>query len=191
MKKVGLYFGTYNPIHIGHLAIANYMIEYTDMDELWFVVTPHNPFKKKTNLLGDRTRLNMVYEAVKHDDRFKVSDIEFELTQPGYTIHTLTYFKEKHSDIRFSLIMGTDNLISFPKWKNSELILREHDIYTYPRIHSQEPELATHEKVHMIDAPIMEISSSFIRKAIEDRKDVRHFLPPQVWKEIDLMNYYR
>ena len=191
MKKVGLYFGTYNPLHIGHLAIANYMIEFTDLEELWFIVSPHNPFKKKSNLLPDRTRLNLVYEAVKEDDRFRVSDIEFDLTQPSYTIHTLTYLKEKHPDIHFCLIMGTDNLESFPKWKNAELILKEHDIYTYPRVDHLTPGLSEHPRVHMVSAPVMEISSSFIRQAIGQGHDVRHFLPDAVWKEIERMNYYR
>jgi nicotinate-nucleotide adenylyltransferase len=191
VKKVGLYFGTYNPIHIGHLAIANFMIEFTDLEELWFVVSPHNPFKKKSNLLPDRTRLNLVYEAVQDDHRLKVSDIEFELAQPSYTIHTLTYLKEKHPDIHFCLIMGTDNLSSFPKWKNANIILQEHEIFTYPRLDHFKPELASHEHVHIMNAPVMEISSSFIRNAIREGHDMRHYMPAPVWREIERMNYYR
>ena len=132
--KVGLFFGTFNPIHIGHLTIANHIAEYSDLDQVWFVVTPHSPFKKKNSLLDDHQRLEMVYQAVKDYPKLRQSDIEFNLPQPNYTINTLVHLEEKFPDHEFALIMGEDNLKSFHKWKNYQLILELHDIYVYPRL---------------------------------------------------------
>lgn len=190
-KKIGLYFGTYNPIHIGHLIIANHMVNYTDLDEVWFVVSPLNPFKKKKTLLDNYARLELVYRAIKDYDRLRVSDIEFGLPRPSYTINTLVYITEKYPNKDFSLIMGGDNLKSFHKWKNYELILQNHELYVYPRLLSAKSSLDNHEKIHLVDAPIMQISSSFIRNAIKDQRDVRAMLPENVWEYIDEMNYYR
>jgi len=190
-KKIGLYFGTYNPIHIGHLIIANHMVNYTDLDEVWFVVSPLNPFKKKKTLLDNYARLELVYRAIKDYDRLRVSDIEFGLPRPSYTINTLVYITEKYPNKDFSLIMGGDNLKSFHKWKNYELILQNHELYVYPRLLSARSSLDNHEKIHLVDAPIMQISSSFIRNAIKDQRDVRAMLPENVWEYIDEMNYYR
>ena len=190
-KKIGLYFGTYNPIHIGHLIIANHMVNYTDLDEVWFVVSPLNPFKKKKTLLDNYARLELVYRAIKDYDRLRVSDIEFGLPRPSYTINTLVYITEKYPNKDFSLIMGGDNLNSFHKWKNYELILQNHELYVYPRLLSARSSLDNHEKIHLVDAPIMQISSSFIRNAIKDQRDVRAMLPENVWEYIDEMNYYR
>lgn len=190
-KKIGLYFGTFNPIHIGHLIIANHMVNYTDLDEVWFVVSPLNPFKKKKTLLDNYARLELVYRAIKDYDRLRVSDIEFGLPRPSYTINTLVYITEKYPNKDFSLIMGGDNLKSFHKWKNYELILQNHELYVYPRLLSAKSSLDNHEKIHLVDAPIMQISSSFIRNAIKDQRDVRAMLPENVWEYIDEMNYYR
>ena len=190
-KKIGLYFGTFNPIHIGHLIIANHMVNYTDLDEVWFVVSPLNPFKKKKTLLDNYARLELVYRAIKDYDRLRVSDIEFGLPRPSYTINTLVYITEKYPNKDFSLIMGGDNLNSFHKWKNYELILQNHELYVYPRLLSAKSSLDNHEKINLVDAPIMQISSSFIRNAIKDQIDVRAMLPENVWEYINEMNYYR
>ena len=191
--KIGLFFGTFNPIHVGHLIIANHMAEFTDLEEVWFVVTPHNPFKVKSTLLADHHRFRLVSETTDDYDKLKPSNIEFGLPQPNYTIHTLIHLAERYPEHRFNLIMGLDNLQSFPKWKNSEVILRDYEIYVYPRVTEKkdQPELLTHEKVHMIDAPIVEISSTFIRKAVKDGKDIRALMPFKAWKYMDEMNFYK
>lgn len=191
--KVGLYFGTFNPIHVGHLTIANHLAEYSDLDKIWFVVTPHSPFKKKSSLLDNRQRYEMVYRATEDYTKLEPSDIEFNLPQPNYTINTLTYLKEKYPDYEFSLIMGEDNLKGFHKWKNYQLILDHHDIYVYPRISegTVDTQFSTHSKIKKIDAPIMELSSTFIRKSIKEGKNVRPMLPEHVWEYLDEMNFYK
>jgi nicotinate-nucleotide adenylyltransferase len=191
--KVGLYFGSFNPIHIGHMVIANQMVENSDLDQVWFVVTPHNPFKKKSTLLDNFQRLEMVYLATKDYLKLKPSDIEFNLPQPNYTINTLTYLKEKYPNHEFSLIMGEDNLKGFHKWKNYELILEYHNIYVYPRISEGiiETKFNDHKKIHRVEAPIMEISSTMIRKAIKEGKNVKPLLPENVWQYLDDMNFYK
>ncbi|NAS10808.1 nicotinate (nicotinamide) nucleotide adenylyltransferase [Poritiphilus flavus] len=194
MKQVGLYFGTFNPIHIGHLVIANHMVEFSDLDEVWFVVTPKSPFKVKKTLLDNNHRFQMVYEAVKDFPKLIPSKIEFDLPQPNYTINTLIHLEEKYPEgYRFSLIMGEDNLQSFHKWKNYELILERHQLYVYPRItKSETPDnLREHPNIHWIDAPIMEISSTFIRKQHKAGKNIRAMLPDTVWKYMDEMNFYK
>lgn len=192
-KKVGLFFGTYNPIHIGHLAIANHLSEFTDLEEIWLVVTPHSPFKKKKTLLDNHHRLEMVYKACEEYPNLKPSDIEFNLPQPNYTSNTLIHLEEKFPNHQFSLIMGEDNLKGFHKWKNHEVILERYDLYVYPRISTIEGEnpMADHPKVHYVEAPIMEISSTFIRKAIKEGKNIRPLLTKSVWEYIDLMNFYK
>jgi nicotinate-nucleotide adenylyltransferase len=191
--NIGLYFGSFNPIHVGHLIIANQLVENSDLDEVWLVVTPHNPFKKKQTLLADYQRLEMVYLATKDYTTLKPCDIEFNLPQPNYTINTLTYLQEKHPKHKFSLIMGEDNLKSFYKWKNYERILENHSIYVYPRISegTVETQFTGHKKIHTIDAPIIELSSTMIRKAIKAGKNVKPLLPKNVWEYLDEMNFYR
>ncbi len=191
--KVGLYFGSFNPIHIGHLVIANHLAEYSDLDQIWFVVTPHNPFKKKSSLLDNYQRLEMVYLATKNYTKLKPSDIEFNLPQPNYTVNTLAYLQEKHPDKEFALIMGEDNLKSFHKWKNYEVILENHHIYTYPRISEGkvETQFDGHKNIHLVNAPIMQLSSTFIRKAIKDGKNIQPMLPKHVWEYLDEMNFYK
>jgi nicotinate-nucleotide adenylyltransferase len=191
--KIGLYFGSFNPIHIGHLVIANHMAEYSDLDQIWFVVTPHNPFKKKSSLLDNYQRLEMVYRATKDYPKLKPSDIEFNLPQPNYTVNTLAHLQEKHPEHELALIMGEDNLKSFHKWKNYQVILENHDIYVYPRItkNDKASQFDGHKKIHVIHAPIMELSSTFIRNAIKSGKNVRPMLPENVWEFLDEMNFYR
>ena len=190
--KIGLYFGSYNPIHIGHLAIANYMVEFTEIDQLWFVVSPQNPFKKKENLLADYHRLELVNRAINSDDRFRASNIEFNLPKPSYTIDTLAYLKERHPDYSFSVIMGSDNLENFHKWKNSEFILENYGVIVYPRPGFEPAKIPEHKNISVAtDAPLMEISSSFIRNSIKERKDIRHFMPQKAWEYLDEMNFYR
>lgn len=191
--KIGLYFGTFNPIHVGHLAIANHLVENSDLDELWLVVTPLSPFKKKSSLLANHHRLEMVYKATETYDKLKPSDIEFKLPEPNYTINTLAYLEEKYSKHEFSLIMGEDNLKSFHKWKNYETILTNYHIYVYPRISNGtiEHQFVNHPKITRVAAPIMEISSTMIRNSIKEGKNIRPLLDQQVWQFIDEMNFYK
>ena len=192
-KNIGLYFGTFNPIHIGHLIIANHMVEYSDLDELWMVVTPHNPFKKKTSLLDNYHRLEMVFKATETFDKIRPSDIEFSLPQPNYTVYTLATLTEKYPETNFSLIMGEDNLKSLHRWKNYETILEHHDIYVYPRISEGyvDTEFDKHPKIHKVEAPIIEISSTMIRRGIKEGKNIRPLLSMSVWQYIDEMNFYK
>ena len=191
--NIGLYFGSFNPIHVGHLIIANQLVENSDLDQIWFVVTPHNPFKKKSTLLDNFQRLEMVYLATKDYPKLKESNIEFNLPQPNYTINTLTYLQEKHPEHSFSLIMGEDNLKSFHKWKNHDIILENYNIYVYPRISKGkvETQFNGHKKIHKVEAPIMEISSTMIRNAIKEGKNIKPLLPEHVWQYLDEMNFYK
>lgn len=180
--KVGLYFGTFNPIHIGHLIIANHLAEYSDLDEIWFVITPHSPFKIKSTLLDDYQRLHMVHLATEEYPKLKPSDIEFKLPQPNYTVTTLAYIQEKYPQHEFHLVMGEDNLKSFPKWKNYEVILQHHKLYVYPRISEGNipDELKKHPNILRVEAPIIELSSTFIRQAIKEKKNTTPMLSSAV-----------
>lgn len=191
--KIGLYFGTFNPIHIGHLAIANHMAEFSDLEQIWMVVTPHNPLKKKNTLLEDHHRLQMVFLATEDYPKIKPSDIEFKLRQPNYTVNTLAHLQEKFPQHTFSLIMGEDNLNSLQKWKNYEVILQNHKVYVYPRINSEvlDAQFVNHPRIHKIDAPVMEISSTFIRDCIKNGKNVMTLLPAKVWDYIDHNLFYK
>ena len=201
--KIGLYFGTFNPIHVGHLIIANHMAEHSDLDQIWMIVTPHNPLKNKDTLLDDSQRLQLVTIATEDYPKIKASDIEFKLSQPNYTVNTLVHLQEKFTQHEFSLIIGEDNLRSLHKWKNYEVILENYAIYVYPRIESKRqigeiissevtnPAFKNHPRIHLIDAPIVEISSTFIRKNIKKGKNVQPLLPPKVWEYIDHNNFYK
>ncbi len=192
-KKIGLYFGTFNPIHIGHLILANYMATFSDLDEVWLVVTPHNPLKKKKTLLEDHHRLAMVRVAIEDYPKLKDNNIEFGLPQPNYTVNTLAYLEEKYPGKNFSLIMGEDNLKNLHKWKNYEQILQQYSIYVYPRISEGEVEIQfeNQKNIKKVDAPIIEISSTFIRNSIKKGKNIRPMLPEKVWKYLDEMNFYK
>ena len=191
--KIGLYFGTFNPIHVGHLIIANHMVENSDLDEIWMIVTPQSPFKKKKSLLDNIHRLALVDKATENYPKIKPSDIEFKLPQPNYTVHTLAHISDTYPKKEFCLIMGEDNLKSFHKWKNYETILEHHHIYVYPRISegSVDTKFDDHKKIHKVDAPIVQISSTMIRKGIKDKKNIQPLLPTSVWQYIDEMNFYK
>ena len=191
--KIGLYFGTFNPIHAGHLIIANHMAEYSGLDQIWLVVTPHNPLKKKSTLLDDHHRLQMVFLATEDYPKLKPSDVEFRLPQPSYTVNTLAHLQEKFPSHEFSLIMGEDNLNSLHKWKNYDVILQNHDIYVYPRINTEviNPDIAAAASIHKVEAPIIEISSTFIRNSIKEGKNVRPLLPEKVWQYAEHNLFYK
>lgn len=188
--NIGLFFGSFNPVHIGHLAIANYMLEFTDLDKIWFVISPQNPLKEKNSLLPDYHRFEMVNLAIGDNSKMKASNIESKLPKPSFTVTTLTYLKEKYPDQHFVLIMGSDNLLTFHKWRNFETIIQDHELYVYPRHKCEGVPQINLEKVKYINAPIMEISSSFIRQAIKEKKNVRYFLHEKVYDFIMDMHLY-
>ena len=173
------------------MAIANYMVEFTGMDQLWFVVSPQNPLKEKKTLLPEGSRLFMVNEAIQYYTKFKSSNIEFGLPQPSYTVNTLAHLKEKYPKHKFSLIMGQDNLATFDKWKNYEEILNHHKIFVYPRPNCEKSKFDKHPSVVFTEAPLMDISSTFIRDAIKKKKDIRFFLPEKVWDYVNSMSFYK
>ena len=191
--KIGLSFGTYNPIHVGHLIIANHLAEHSDLDQVWLVVTPQSPHKKKQSLLDNHQRLELVFRATKDFPKLVPSAIEFNLPKPNYTVHTLAYLEEKHPGQQFALIMGEDNLRSLPKWKNADVIMGNYPIYVYPRKLKTATESVSYssETVTHIDAPIMEISSTFIRQQIKGGKNIKPLLSLAVWDYIDEMNLYK
>ncbi|MBC7606197.1 MAG: nicotinate-nucleotide adenylyltransferase [Burkholderiales bacterium] len=190
--KIGLYFGTFNPIHVGHLIIANHMAEHSALEQIWMVVTPHNPLKKKDTLLDDYQRLQLVFLATEDYPKIRPSDFEFKLPQPNYTVNTLARLQDQFPQHEFSLILGEDNLKTFHKWKNYEAILENHELYVYPRIAADAANLQfeNHPKIHVIDAPIVEISSTFIRDNLKLKKNVQPLLPAKVWAYIDHNNLY-
>lgn len=190
--KTGLFFGSFNPVHMGHMILANYFVEFTDIDQFWFVISPHNPFKKRESLLNDQMRLDMVELAIGNDIRFRSCDIEFHMPKPSYTIDTLTYLSEKHPDHEFILLMGSDGLPGFHKWKNSELIAARYTRFVYPRHGTENYLPGDQENISMISgAPLIGISSSFIRKAIKEKKVIDRFLPKPVFEFIDKYGLYR
>jgi len=189
--KTGLFFGSYNPIHTGHLIIANYMANHTGLDEVWLVVSPHNPLKDKSGLTNMYDRLEMAKLATENAENIRVSDIEFALPQPSYTIDTLTYLHEKYPEKEFVLIMGADNLVSLRKWKNYEVLLKNYQIYVYPRPGADVSEWKNHPSISFTNTPLMELSSTFIRKAIKEKKNVQFFLPDKVVEFIDGKGMYK
>ena len=192
MKKVGLFFGSFNPIHVGHMIIADFVANNTDVDEVWFVVSPHNPLKQKKSLLADHHRLAMVRRVIETDKRFKASDVEFGLEQPSYTTITLAYLKEKYPNTGFALIMGGDSLASLPKWKNYETILSSYPIIVYSRPQYYNFEgLLVRGDITVLDAPQMNLSSSAIRKQIVKGEPVKHLMPHEAWMYLDEMNFYK
>ncbi|NVN96132.1 MAG: nicotinate-nucleotide adenylyltransferase [Bacteroidetes bacterium] len=190
-KKTGLYFGSFNPIHIGHLIIANQMLANSDMDEIWFVISPQNPLKEKASLLEDHHRLALVKIAIDDNPLFKACDIEFKLPQPSFTIHTLVNLEEIYPQRQFCLIIGSDNLSSFHKWFNYEEILNRYQLLVYPRPGFDGGAFANHPSVKWVESPLMEISSSYIRSAIQNGKSVKYLLPEKVLTYIEEMHFYK
>lgn len=190
-RKTGLYFGTFNPIHVGHLIIAEYMVEYTDLDEVWFVITPSNPLKKKSTLLDEHHRLYMVNLAIEDDPRFRSCDIEFKLPYPSYTATTLSYLQEAYPDKEFVLLMGEDNLEHIEKWRNWEAILEHYKLLVYPRIGHDGGKYKSHPSVVMVNAPRIEISATLIRDSIKAKRNLKYLLLPKIEKYIDEMNFYK
>ncbi|XOD68346.1 MAG: nicotinate (nicotinamide) nucleotide adenylyltransferase [Flavobacteriales bacterium AspAUS03] len=190
--KVGLYFGSFNPIHIGHLIIANHMVEFTNLDQLWLVVSPQNPLKKRLGLLEVHHRLEMVYRAIEDFPKMCASDIEFKLPWPSYTIDTLVVLEEKFPNYKFCLIIGSDALASLSQWKNYEQILAHYPIYVYPRLGKRpETPISFQGDIYRIQAPVIELSASFIRKAINEGKNIKPLLPQKVWEYLDHNLFYR
>lgn len=189
--KIGLFFGSFNPIHTGHLIIANYMVEFTAIERVWFVVTPQNPLKKRRSLLNEYDRLELVRLAIEDDPRLDVTDIEFYLPRPSYTIHTLLHLEEKFPGNQFSLVMGSDSLKTLPKWKNYEELLKNYSIYVYPRPGNRETKHYKEKNVHVADAPLMKISASFIRKCFVQDKSARYMVPLKVLEIIEKWGYYK
>lgn len=190
-QKIGLFFGSFNPIHIGHMIIANIMAENTDLNKVWFVVSPQNPFKPSKGLLHEFDRYDLVKAAIAENYKLEVSDVEFQLPKPSYTIHTLAHLTEKHPGKEFKVIIGGDNLENFSKWKNHNQILDQFGLYVYPRPGVTNSEIARHPNVKMIDAPQLEISATYIRDCIKHNKSIRYLVSEPVEQLIRLKNFYR
>lgn len=188
--KIGLFFGSFNPIHVGHLIIANTMAENTDLAQVWFVVSPQNPFKKTKSLLHEFDRIDMVEMAIADNHKLKATDIEFNLSKPSYTIDTLTIIQEKYPKDEFVLIMGSDNLMGFKKWKNYDKILEYFSLYVYPRPNSNNAEFENHPKIRLVNAPILDISATFIRELILNNKSIKYLVPEQVESYILKKKFY-
>lgn len=189
--KVGLFFGSFNPVHVGHMIIANYMAQHTDLDQVWMVISPHNPHKKRNTLANDYDRFHLVNLAIGDNELLQASNVEFSLPKPSYTVDTLAYLGEKHPKIEFVLIMGGDNLGTLHKWKNYETILSRHQIYVYKRPQYELGELQSHESVRVFDAPQMHISSSFIRSEIKQGKSIQYLVPEPVFKDLERSGLYK
>lgn len=179
-----MYFGSFNPVHTGHLIIANHILNFTAIDEVWMVISLQSPFKQRSNLIDNYDRLNLVELAIGENDRLKPCTIEFELPAPSYTIDTLTYLKEKYPFHHFTLIMGSDNLESFNHWKNFDVILKYYKILVYMRPGFENVPFLNHPSVSTLNAPLLEISSSFIRKLISEGKSIQYLVPDKVRNEI-------
>jgi nicotinate-nucleotide adenylyltransferase len=187
---IGLYFGSFNPIHTGHLIVANHIVENSDIDKVWFVVSPHNPLKDSHSLLNEYDRLHLVQIAIEDNNKFRASNVEFSLPKPSFTIDTLTYLKERFPLEKFSVIMGSDSFQNIHRWKNYEQLLVQYEIIVYKRPGFEVTE--THgAKVQVLNAPLLEISSTFIRKQIREAKSVRYLLPEKVWQYIADNGYYK
>ena len=191
MKRIGIYSGSFNPIHHGHVMLANYLVEFSDLDELWFVVSPQNPLKQKSELLDDDERLKMVQLAVGDDPRFHVSDIEMHLPMPSYTINTLTALSEQHTDCQFVFICGMDSLQNLHRWYQYQSILDNHELLVFPREGYDGGELVHHPSVTVLKTPILEISSTFIRQCVKEGRDMRHFMPEKAFLYMQENGFYK
>ncbi len=187
--KIGLYFGSFNPIHVGHLIIASHIADNSYLNQVWFVVSPQNPFKPSASLLNEYHRLHLVQSAVQEDLRFRVSDVEFKLPKPSYTIDTLTYLTEKYPENEFTLIMGTDSFQNISKWKNADLLLKNYSFVLYPRPGFEVKN--AHANITIVSAPLLEVSATAIRKSIKDGKSIRYLVPDNVREEIERSCYYK
>ena len=190
--KIGLFFGSFNPVHTGHLLIANYFVQFTHLDKIWFIVSPQNPFKANDTLLDERTRLEMLKLAINGDERFNASDFEFNLTRPSYTVNTLAELQKTHPNDTFIPIIGGDNLQSFHLWKDYETIIANHEIYVYRRAGFHEnPLLANHPKIKIFEVPLLNISSTYIREMLQAEKSVKYLVPEKVEKYIKEHKLYQ
>lgn len=189
-QKIGLFFGSFNPVHVGHLIIANVMAENTDLNKVWFVVSPQNPFKPSKSLLHEFDRYDMVKAAIADNYKLEVSDVEFHLPKPSYTIDTLTVLSERNPQKDFRVIIGEDNLINFEKWKNHAQILDQHGLYVYPRPGVTNSAIGRHPNVKMVEAPLLDISATFVRQCIKDNKSIRYLVPEPVEQMIRSRNFY-
>jgi nicotinate-nucleotide adenylyltransferase len=188
--NIGLYFGSFNPIHQGHLIIASHILNETSLQKVWFVVSPQNPFKKSDSLLNEYHRLHLVQKAIEADDRMRASDVEFNLPKPSYTAHTLSYLKDKHPQHQFSIIMGSDSFQNLPRWKNAEAIIRHYPILVYNRPGFEVQQMIGAD-VTMLDAPLLDISATHIRQLITQGKSIRYLVPEVVAAEIEAAGYYK
>ncbi|MFN7790938.1 MAG: nicotinate (nicotinamide) nucleotide adenylyltransferase [Cyclobacteriaceae bacterium] len=189
-QKIGLFFGSFNPIHMGHLIIANIMAQNTDLDKVWLVVSPQNPFKPSKGLLHEFDRYDLVKAAIADNYKLEASDVEFHLPKPSYTIHTLAYLTEKYPNKEFKVIIGEDNLENFTKWKNHEQILAQFGLYVYPRPHVTNSDLKRHPQVTIVEAPMIDISATYIRNCIKNNKSIRYLVPEPVENMIRMKNFY-
>ncbi len=187
--KIGLYLGSFNPIHVGHLIIGSFVANNTDVDQVWFVVSPKNPLKKSSSLLNEYHRLHLVQLAIKDDEQLKASNIEFKLPRPSYTIDTLTYLREKYPDYEFSVIVGSDSFQNITKWKNFEQLLKNYSLYVYQRPGSEIKSEA--QNIIVLNAPLLEISSTSLRDSIKEGKTIRYLVPESVREEIEKNRYYK
>lgn len=188
--KIGLYFGSFNPVHVAHLIIANYVLNETDIEKVWFVVSPQNPFKQENSLLNEYHRLHLVRLATEDDSRIKASDIEFTLPKPSYTTATLAYLAEKYPEHQFCIIMGSDSFQNLDKWKNYEVIVKHYPVYVYKRL-GFEIVNSLEANLHELDAPLLQLSATQLRKYIREGKSVRYMVPDKVLEEIQRGGYYR
>ncbi|MCB0532589.1 MAG: nicotinate-nucleotide adenylyltransferase [Lewinellaceae bacterium] len=191
MSKIGLFFGSFNPIHIGHLIIANYMASQTDLDKVWLVVSPQNPLKEKKSLARDYDRLHLVRLGIGDNPLLEASNIEFNLPKPSYTIDTLAHLKEKYPEREFALIMGGDNLATLHLWKSYELLVANFDIYVYKRPAAELGDWAKHPRIHLCEAPLLDISATYIRKCLRTGKSVRYLVPDAVFEYLEGSSLYR
>ncbi len=190
-EKIGLYFGSFNPIHYGHLILANHIVDNTELKKICFVVSPQNPLKQLSSLLDNKTRLHLVNLAIEDNDKFFASDVEFSLPYPSYTINTLNYLSQTYPEKEFALIIGQDNLVNFHKWKDNQKILEQYHIFVYPRENCELSPLQNNNHIHLIDSPLINISATYIREQIKNNKDIRYLLPEKVRKEIEQQGLYR
>jgi nicotinate-nucleotide adenylyltransferase len=190
--KIGLYFGSFNPIHHGHLLIASYILQHTDLKQIWFVISPQNPLKPAISLLNEYHRLHLVKLAIEGENNFKASDIEFKLPKPSFTVDTLTYLQEKYPVNEFAVIMGSDSFQNLPKWKNHQWLLQNYPVYVYKRPeHENLPVYSKAKGIHILNAPLLPISSTEIRKDIKSGRSIRYLVPETVRTEIERNGYYQ